>query len=107
MSKGVIDIIKGKFLIQDGAFKNWAFIVFCALLALAMVFSSHSADKKVYRIAELKAKSKALRSEFVDTKKDVMQLKMESNVAKVMTERGIKLSNEPPYEIIVKSSKEE
>jgi cell division protein FtsL len=106
VSKGVIDIIKGKFLIQDGAFKNWVFIVFCALLALIMIFSSHSADQKVFEIAELKAKSKALRSEFVNTKKDVMQLKMESNVAKIMTERGIKLSSEPPYEIIVKSGKE-
>jgi hypothetical protein len=106
MSKGVIDIIKGKFLIQDGALKNWGFILFCAFLALIMVFSSHSTDQKVYKIAELKAEAKALRSEFVDTKKDVMQLKMESSVAKIMTERGIKLSSEPPYEIIVKSKKE-
>lgn len=106
MSKGIVDIIKGKFLIQDGAFKNWSFIVFCALLALGMVFSSHSADQKVYKIAELKIKSKALRSEFVDTKKNVMRLKMESNVAKIMTKRGIKLSSEPPYELIIKSNKE-
>ena len=106
MSKGVIDIIKGKFLIQDGAFKNWSFILFCAILALVMIASSHSADRKVYQIAELKAQMKALRSEFVDTKKDVMQLKMESNVTKIMTKRGIKLSEEPPYEIIVKSESE-
>ena len=106
MSKGVIDIIKGKFLIHDGAFKNWTFILFCAVLALLMIFSSHTADQKVYKIAELKLEMKALRSEFVDTKKDVMRLKMESNVAKIMTERGIKLSDEPPYEILIKSTKE-
>ncbi|MGX1023181.1 FtsL-like putative cell division protein [Flavobacterium sp. CS20] len=106
MSKGAIDIIKGKFLIQDGAFKNWSFILFCAVLALVMIASSHSADRKVYKIAELKTKMKALRSEFVDTKKDVMQLKMESNVTKIMTKRGIKLSEEPPFEIIVKSKSE-
>jgi len=106
MSKGFVDIVKGKFLIQDGAIRNWSFILFCAVLALIMIASSHSADRKVYKIAELKTQMKALRSEFVDTKKDVMQLKMESNVAKIMTERGIKLSKEPPYEIIVKSKPE-
>ena len=106
MSKGFVDIVKGKFLIQDGAIRNWSFILFCAVLALVMIASSHSSDSKVYKIAELKTKMKALRSEFVDTKKDVMQLKMESNVAKIMTERGIKLSKEPPYEIIVKSKPE-
>ncbi len=106
MSKGVVDIVKGKFLIQDGAFKNWSFILFCAVLALVMIASSHSADRKVYQIAELKTEMKALRSEFVDTKKDVMQLKMESNVTKIMTKRGIKLSEEPPYEITVKSDPE-
>ncbi|RRO15005.1 FtsL-like putative cell division protein [Flavobacteriaceae bacterium 14752] len=106
MSKGAIDIIKGKFLIQDGAFKNWSFILFCAVLALVMIASSHSADRKVYQIAELKTEMKALRSEFVDTKKDVMQLKMESNVTKIMIKRGIKLSEEPPYEITVKSDSE-
>lgn len=106
MSKGFIDIVKGKFLIQDGAFKNWTFIVFCAVLALMMISSSHSADRKVYKIAELKKEMKALRSEFVDTKKEVMQLKMESNVARLMTQRGIELSDEPPYEILVKSKKE-
>lgn len=103
MSKGVIDIIKGKFLIQDGAFKNWSFILFCAILALIMIASSHNADRKVYQIAELKTEMKALRSEFVDTKKDVMQLKMESNVTKIMTKRGIKLSEDPPFEINVKT----
>lgn len=106
MSKGFIDIVKGKFLIQDGAIRNWSFILFCAALALVMIASSHSADRKVYEIAELKTQMKALRSEYVDTKKDVMQLKMESNVAKIMTERGIELSKEPPYEIIVKSKPE-
>jgi len=106
MSKGIVDVIKGKFLIQDNAFKNWTFILYCALLAILMISSSHSADSKVYKIAELKKDMKSLRSEFVDTKKDVMQLKMESNVTKIMTQRGIKISEEPPYEIVVKSSGE-
>ena len=103
MSKGFVDIIKGEFLIQDGAFKNWTFIVYCAALALVMIYSSHSADKKVLKIAEQKVRLKSLNSEFVETKKQVMLLKMESNITNKMLERGIKISKEPPVEIIITS----
>jgi len=104
VSKGFIDIIKGEFLIQDGSIKNWSFIVFCAVLALIMIYSSHSADKKVLKIAEQKVQLKSLNSEFVETKKQVMMLKLESNVTNKMLERGIKISKEPPIEIIITSN---
>jgi len=103
MSKRFIDIIKGEFLIQDGAIKNWSFIVYCAVLALIMIYSSHSADKKVLKIAEQKVQLKSLNSEFVETKKQVMMLKLESNVKNKMLQRGIKISKEPPVEIIITS----
>lgn len=103
MSNGLGDILKGKFLVSEGAYANWAFIVFCALLAIIMIASSHSAERKVYKVAELNQQLKELRSEFVDTRKTVMQQKMESNVAKKMKERSIGLSDKPPYKILVKS----
>lgn len=104
MSRKFVDIIKGEFLIQDGAIKNWSFIVYCAALALIMIYSSHSADKKVLKIAEQKVQLKSLNSEFVETKKQVMMLKLESNVTNKMLERGIKISKEPPVEIIITSN---
>lgn len=82
MTNGLRNILKGKFLVSEGAFTNWAFIVFCALLAIIMIASSHSAERKVHQVAELNQQLKELRSEFVDTRKTVMQQKMESNVAK-------------------------
>ncbi len=103
MSNGLVNILKGKFLVSEGAFTNWAFIVFCALLAIIMIASSHSAERKVYRVAELNQQLKELRSEFVDTRKTVMQQKMESNVARKMKQRSIGLSDKPPYKITVKS----
>jgi len=78
--------------------------VFCAVLALVMIYSSHSADKKVLKIAEQKVQLKSLNSEFVETKKQVMMLKLESNVTNKMQERGIKISKEPPIEIIITSN---
>lgn len=103
MANGLGHILRGKFLVSEGAVTNWAFIVFCAFLAIIMIASSHSAERKVYKVAELNQQLRELRSEFVDTRKSVMQQKMESNVAKKMKQRSIGLSDKPPYKILVKS----
>lgn len=71
-----------------------------------MIASSHRAEKKVYEIAELNQELQELRSEFVDTRKRLMRLKMESNVAETMKERGLFSSIRPAYKIIVKSEDE-
>ncbi|MGB0949444.1 MAG: FtsL-like putative cell division protein, partial [Marinirhabdus sp.] len=62
MKQNIYNILKGKFLINDGAFKNWQFIIFLSLLALVMIGSSHTADKKVHSIARLNNDVKQLKS---------------------------------------------
>ena len=69
-----------------------------------MISSSHSIDKKVYRIAELNEEIKLLRSEFVDTRTVLMTLKMESTIKNKLVEKGIKTSQKPPVKIIVNVS---
>ena len=102
MSK-VYDILKGKFLISDDAVKNWRFIVFCTILAIVMIGSSHSAESKVHEIAKLNNDVRELRSEFVDGRSRLMDMKMESTVTRKMANRDIKPSLTPPYKIKVKS----
>lgn len=97
-------IVRGDFLIRNRALDNWRFILFCTILAIVMIASSHSADKKVLQIAEISLKVKELRSEFVDTRKQLMQKKMESSVARKMKPRGIETSAQPPKKLIVLSS---
>ncbi|MGM0634495.1 MAG: FtsL-like putative cell division protein [Bacteroidota bacterium] len=101
MRKGFYDFLKGRFLVNEGAMDNWRFILFCTLLAILMIASSHSADKKVLEIAEMNEEIRQLRSEFVDTRKQLMQQKMESNIAKKMKSRGIGTSATPPQKIVV------
>lgn len=100
MSK-VYDILKGKFLINDDAIKNWKFIVFCTVLAIVMIGSSHNAESKVHEIAKLNNDVRELRSEFVDGRSRLMHMKMESTVTKKMASREIKPSLTPPYKIKV------
>jgi len=103
MKKGVLDILKGKFLVSGDAPKNWLFIVFVSFLATVMIASSHSADKKVHQVAALSEEVKELRSEFVDVRSDVQRLKLESNIAKIVDHSGLGPSETPPKKIKVKS----
>lgn len=102
MKNSFYDILKGKFLISDDAFKNWRFILFCTVLAIVMIASSHRAERKVHEIAKLNNDVRELRSEFVDRRSGLMRLKMESTITRKMAEKGIKPSETPPTKIIVR-----
>ena len=101
VKKGILDILKGKFLISGDAPKNWLFIIFASFLAAVMITSSHSADKKVHRIAALNEEVRELRSEFVDARSDVQQLKLESTITTTVAEKGLFPSETPPQKIKV------
>lgn len=103
MKKNIYNILKGTFLISDDSFKNWRVILFISLLAIVMIASSHSADKKVYDIARLSNEAKELRSLMVDTKTKLMELKKESTVSRKMKEKGLAASTIPPKKIKVKT----
>lgn len=107
MKKGLLDILKGKFLVSGDAPKNWLFIIFVSFLATVMIGSSHSADKKVHHIAALNEEVKELRSQFLDGRTEVQQLKLESKIAEVLSEKEIYPSEVPPQKIKVKTQKVE
>ena len=94
-------IILGNFLIEEGSLKNWKLVTFLFIMAIIMIFSSHSIDKKIIFIGDLKNDVSVLESKFLENRKSVMKLKMESNVSSIMKERGIKSFNKPPKKIIV------
>ena len=100
------NILKGKFLIDEDALKNWVFILFLTFLALLMISSSHSVDRKVQKIARLNRQKKELRAQFVATRSDLMQLKMESAIVKRLDGKGLFVSDEPPVKIKIKKSKD-
>ncbi len=97
----VYDVLKGKFLVDEDAPKNWRLLIFLAVLALIMIASSHSIDKKVQKIAQLNKERRELRSQFVATRSDLMKLKMESSITKKLEEKGLLVSKNPPQKIKV------
>ena len=106
MKHGVYSILKARFLLDEDAIKNWRFIVFIILLAIAMIANTQSYEQKVFRIAELTNEVKELRSEFVDRRSELMKLKMESTIAQKMEAKQIKPSTVPPVKIKVKKEED-
>ena len=101
MKRKKINIMRGSFLVDEISTSNWIYIFLFLILSLVMISSSHSVDKKVYKIAALSEEIKSLRSEFVDTRTRLMSYKMESSVKNRLLEQGIKSSKTPPVKIII------
>jgi hypothetical protein len=105
VKKNIYSVLRGTFLISDDSFKNWRLIMFLSALAVIMIASSHSADRKVYEIASLKEEVTELRSAFVEGRKQLMELKKESSIIRKLTGNGLAPSEVPPKKIKVKSHK--
>ena len=101
MKNKLFNIIRGSFLVDEKSTSNWIYIFLFLILSLVMISSSHSVDKKVYKIASLNEEIKSLRSEFVDTRTRLMTYKMESSVKNRLFQQGIKSSKTPPVKIVI------
>lgn len=107
MKGGVYSLLKAKYLVDHGAMKNWRFIVFLICIAILMIGNSHNYEQKIFKIASLTSEVKELRSQFVDKRSELMELKMESTISRKMEEKEIYPSSVPPKKIKVIKEKEE
>ena len=101
MIKKLFDIINGRFIIEQTNLKNIRFIMFLFFLALIMIYSSHSVDTKIYKLNDLSNKLAMVENDFVDVRKEIVTLKMVSNIKIQLYERGIGPSLNPPTKIII------
>lgn len=106
VKKGVYDFLRGSFLTDQSALKNWRIIIFVVALLLIMIHSAHSADKKVIKISELNKKKRELRAESLDTETILTRMEMESSIREKAKKRGLKPSETPPKKIKVTYKKE-
>ena len=97
--RSIYDLLRGSFLTDASAFKNWRIIIFVVSLFLIMITSGHSADGKVIEIAALNKKQREFRAEYVDTGTILMRMRMESNIRQKVKLRGILPSQTSPLTI--------
>ena len=101
VKKSIYDVLKGSFLTNESAFKNWRMIIFIVVLLLIMISNAHNADKKVVEISELNKLKRELRAEYIDTQTTLMRMKLESNIRQKAKKMGLKPSETPPKRIKV------
>ena len=89
------------FLLKNNALKNWRMIIFLSLLALIMIASGHSADRKIFTIAAYNNELKALKSVFVEQKTRLMHVKKETTVVQTLRSSGLGSAQIPPIKIEV------
>ena len=54
MKKRILNFIRASFLVDEKSSKNWIYIFMFLILYILMISSSHSVDRKVFRITDLK-----------------------------------------------------
>jgi ABC-type transport system involved in cytochrome bd biosynthesis fused ATPase/permease subunit len=104
MAARFYDILRGGFLTNDDALKNWRFMLFAAFLALVMIYTGHSLDRKSHYMSELNDQVNELRSQYVEGQRELMFLQMESTVASRLRSTGIAPAQDPPQKIIIKNN---
>ena len=106
MKNGLYNIVKARFLVNQDATKNWRFILFIVVLAILMIANTHRFEEKVFEIATLTNEVKELRSEFVDRRSELMELRMESTTSNKMKVYGVVPSSVPPQKIKIVKKEE-
>ncbi|MTG98066.1 MULTISPECIES: FtsL-like putative cell division protein [Myroides] len=96
-----MDVIKAKILVHEDSAKNWAIIIYVICLCLILIWNTQAYETKVFKVTALTHEVKMLRAEFVDTRSELMELKMESTITKKLEDEGIYPSETPPTKIKV------
>ena len=99
--KNFLSFINIDFLAGKDSRKNWKMLMFISVLILITIYSSHSADQKVFKISELNKEVNNLNNVSVSTKIDLMNVKMESKVTSKLSSQGFYPSNNQPVKIII------
>ena len=99
--KNFLSFVNIDFLAGKDSLKNWRMLLFVSVLLMFTIYSSHSADQKIFLITELNKKVNTLNSISVSTKVDLMNIKMESKVTSKLKDSGFRISNHPPIKIII------
>ncbi len=99
--KNFLSFINIDFLAGKDSRKNWRMLMFISSLIMMTIYSSHSADQKVFKISELSKEVNNLNNVSVSTKIDLMNVKMESKVTSKLNSQDLYPSNNPPVKIII------
>lgn len=99
----VKDLLDGSIITNDFIVKQLPYIVFLVFLAFAYIANRYNAEKVVRANIKLSKEINDLRSEAITTSSELMFISKQSEVAKLVKERGLGLEESvvPPTKIII------
>ena len=100
--KNFLSFVNIDFLAGKDSLKNWRMLLFVSVLLMLTIYSSHSADQKIFLITKLNKEVNTLNSVSVFTKLDLMNVKMESKVTSRLKDIGLSISKYQPIKLIIK-----
>lgn len=100
--KNFLSFVNIDFLAGKDSLKNWRVLLFVSVLLMLTIYSSHSADQKIFLITKLNKEVNTLNSVSVSTKLDLMNVKMESKVTSRLKDVGLSISKYQPIKLIIK-----
>ncbi|MBC8397158.1 MAG: S-adenosyl-methyltransferase [Flavobacteriales bacterium] len=100
--KNFLSFVNIDFLAGKDSLKNWRMLLFVSVLLMLTIYSSHSADQKIFLITKLNKEVNTFNSVSVSTKLDLMNVKMESKVTSRLKDVGLSISKYQPIKLIIK-----
>jgi len=97
------DLLDGSLIANDFIVKQLPYIVFLVFLAFVYIANRYHTEKVVRASIELTKEINELRAEAITTSSELMLISKQSEVAKIVEERGLGLkeSIEPPRKIVI------
>ena len=102
--KGSIkDFIGGNFLTSENVIKQIPYVLFLSIIAIIYIGNRYEAEKILRETIALKNEVKELRAESITTTSELMYISKQSEVAKLVEEKGLNLKEAvvPPKKIII------
>jgi hypothetical protein len=102
----VAALLSGSLLSQDAVVRHLPYLLFLSLLALIYIANGFWAESSVRQINRMEQEIKELRSEQISIKSELNNTVIESELIKIIEERGMGLTEsfDPPKKIEVESS---
>ncbi len=102
------DIINGNILTKNFLKKQYPLLILIAFLAFLYVDNRYSSETQLSKVLKLKREIQDIKYESLTISAELMKVSKQSNVRKMIYERGLSLSdsNTPPVMIEVKMAPE-
>jgi cell division protein FtsL len=93
----LIEFLNGKTLESKSLSQFLPFLIYLSLLVMFYINNSYKTERYVREISSIEKQLKDLRSEHITTKSQLMYVSKQTEVEKLVNEKGLKLTKDQPF----------